>query len=91
MKYGVILKINEEVIDCIFSKHVKGDHSKLLYLLTKIALANLELENFESQIESALQYDVRNDVYLLRLKSNINISKFYSVSNGEEYPITTLC
>lgn len=88
-KYGVVVKLNEELLSMIFSKSLlKNPSEGLVQTVKYLVLTNLEVpvEKWDN-VECEMTRDIMTDTYTFRLRSFVEIDGLKEIrAEGIEYP-----
>jgi hypothetical protein len=86
-KYGIIVQTTEEFLRTFLTNDVLARLDVLGEIVKPIIVRNWGLNTFEEKfIDCKVQYDVKCDKYLFRLRSDRPMRGFVNVSEGNEYP-----
>jgi len=88
-KYGMVVKLNEEFLQTIFSKELlKKPSEELAHAVKCISLANQKVPVDKwSSVECEVMKDCLTDTYMFRLRSFVEMGNFYEIrAPGSEYP-----
>ena len=92
IKYGIIIKFTNELIRCIFSEELMArvdlrwdlDFGEII---TYIAMANVGIRmDDRDEVQVELSRSIKDDMYLVKIRSDIQFQGLYQIPEGGEYP-----
>ena len=91
MKYGVIVKISEELLSKFICRRFLSNFNYVASLMKPIIMANLGNGlGLDETVVCDIQYDITCDMYLFRLRDDYKHNGFFEAIEGRQYPVVSL-